>query len=163
MTTAANSNRPALWIPWTFVAGFLVVILANAALIYFALYSFPGLATANSYERGLKHNQTIAAVRQQEKTGWRIEIDFHGIGSAAGALALTLTDTTGARVAGADVVATLRRPTDARADRKVVFVDAGNGEYRAELILPLPGQWDVEAMVLAGGQSYRIDKRILVR
>jgi hypothetical protein len=34
MTAAANTNASARWIPWTFVAGFVVVILANAALIY---------------------------------------------------------------------------------------------------------------------------------
>jgi nitrogen fixation protein FixH len=163
MTIAANTNRRDAWIPWTFVGGFLVVIAANAALVYFALNSWTGLAIDNPYERGVAHNRALAAVRAQEVTGWKVGLDFASVAAGRGTLTLTLADATGAGIAGATVTGRIKRPTDARDDSSVALVDHGGGRYVADLALPLAGQWDVEATAVLGARFYRIDKRILVR
>jgi len=51
------------WIPKMFLAGFLVVIVANATMAGFAFSSWTGIATEDAYRKGLAYNATLHAAR----------------------------------------------------------------------------------------------------
>ena len=159
----ATVKRRDAWIPWTFVGAFLLVVAANAALIFYAFQSWTGLATDNPYERGLSYNREIAAARAQRDAGWRATLTYTESGEGRGVIALDLADGAGRQILGAVVTARIRRPTEARRDFDVTLADRGAGRYAADLTLPLPGLWDVEATARVGGHDFRLDRRIFVR
>lgn len=163
MIATDNAKRRDAWIPWTFVGGFLLVVAANAALIFYAFQSWTGLATDSPYERGLGHNREIAAVRAQRDVGWRVTLTYTDSGEGRGVLALDLADAMGHPIPDAAVTARIRRPTEARRDFDLTFADRGAGRYAADLTLPLPGLWDVEATAWTGERTFRLDQRIFVR
>lgn len=163
MTATADLKRRDAWIPWTFVGGFLFVIAANAALIFYAFQSWTGLATDNPYERGLGYNREIAAARAQRDTGWRVTLAYTGSGQQHGVILVDLADAVGQPLSDATVSLRIRRPTEARRDFDLALIDRGAGRHAADLTLPLPGLWDVEATARAGGHVLRLDQRIFVR
>ena len=48
------------WIPWSFVALFGVIVIANGTMMFFAFDSWTGLSTDDSYKRGLVYNESLA-------------------------------------------------------------------------------------------------------
>src|SRR5664279_301516 len=60
--------------PWLFVGAMGLVILVNAAMIFFAVHSFTGLATQDPYDKGLAFNRTLAAARAQAGLGWQVDV-----------------------------------------------------------------------------------------
>lgn len=159
---ATAAKRRDAWIPWAFVGAFLLVVAANATLIFYAFQSWTGLATDSPYERGLGYNREIAAARAQREAGWRVALAYTASGEGRGVLALDLADPTGTPILRAVVTARIRRPTEARRDMDVTLADQDAGRYVVALALPLPGQWDVQATVRADGRDFRIDRRIFV-
>ncbi|MBL8668679.1 MAG: FixH family protein [Rhodospirillales bacterium] len=162
------------WYPWIFVLGMLVVIAVNIVLITSAIDTFPGLDTEDAYQKGLAYNQTIAAARAQEARGWQADVRYAPRADAAsaagreaagheGELVVTLRDKAGEPLYGLDVDAALIRPTRSGLDTRVSLQPAGNGEYRGEAILPLPGQWDVRVFARRGNEDFQATRRIMVQ
>lgn len=140
MTQTAKRAR-LWWVPWAFVGGFVVVLVANGALVYFAFDSWTGVATEDAYAKGLAYNEEIGDARAQESRGWRVTLDFTSDGPQRGKLDLDLKDRFGTPITGARVAARLVRPTHEGHDLEVELTERGGGRYAAELELPLAGQW----------------------
>lgn len=156
-------SRKSRWIPWTFVAGFGVVVAVNAVLIVFAMTSWSGLETEQAYQKGLAYNETLAAATEQEARGWTTTLSFTPDGALSGALAFTLMDEGGEPILGAEVVARIVRPTVTGYDQTVVLESQGKGRYAARLDLPMAGQWQVDLEAVGKGLPYKRSERILVR
>ncbi len=151
------------WIPWSFVGFFVVVFAVNGAMVWFALSSWTGLEADNSYERGLVYNRAIEAEKEQAALGWRADFRFAQTGQRRGTLELDLNGRDGARLQGAKVDALLVRPTQEGYDSDLALDESEPGHYRAELELPLPGQWEVRLAARAGGEVYRLSPRIYLK
>ncbi len=158
--TSARRAQSGWWIPWTFVGFFLVVFAVNGALVWFALSSWTGLETDHPYERGLVYNRALEAAREQAALGWRADFRFDQSGQRHGTLELGLTDRDGARLQGAKVDAELVRPTEEGHDFALDLSESEPGRYRAEVELPLAGQWEVRLAARARGEVYRLSPRI---
>lgn len=150
------------FIPWMFVAFFVVVAAVNGVMIFFALHSFTGISTDDAYEKGLAYNRTLAAAQAQAKLGWQVAADFRAQDRESVQLAVTLRDKQGAAIAGAALTARFIRPTSAGADSEVTLQDVGNGRYEAQPILALPGQWDMVLTASHDSASYQTTKRVFV-
>ena len=71
-THQSSESRRSLWIPWAYVGMFGVIILVNLTMALFALDSWTGLSANDPYKRGLVHNRTQEAIRNQDKLGWQV-------------------------------------------------------------------------------------------
>jgi nitrogen fixation protein FixH len=165
MATSGNvhSARRGRWIPWTFVGGFGVVILANAVLIVFALSSWSGLETEQAYQKGLAYNEAIATAEAQAARGWRASLGFEPRGPLSGELVVSFADAEGEPVSGLAVTARLIRPTHEGFDHETALAPTGAGRYAVPLDFPLAGQWQVRIEALSRGEPYRLSERIIVR
>jgi nitrogen fixation protein FixH len=160
---ALADERRSRWIPWAFVAFFGVVLAVNLTMIVVAMVTWPGLETKNAYQRGLAYNRTLAAAAAQAALGWQVDFRFTPAADGTGLAELTLRDRHGNLLRGAEVVARFLRPTHAGQDVEVVLEPARDGEYRAAVRLPLPGQWQVRVDVRHGGHRHQLSERLHVR
>lgn len=165
---SARQRRPGWWYPHLFVAGFAVVIAVNAALVYFATSTFAGLETDGAYEKGLRYNQALAGDHAQRELGWTAaaEIAPAGTPTQDGGRAATLTvsvrDRAGSALDGLDVRVALTRPTTAGYDQEVRLEGRGEGRYAATVVLPKPGQWDVQVVAAGPAGTFQLTKRVML-
>lgn len=147
------------WIPWIFVAGMLVVFAVNAALITYALRSFPGLSVDAAFQRGVHYNAIIAEAARQEALGWRLAAAFKRDG-----LVIEAFDRDGRAITDLDLQARVSRPVEAMADVVVALRYIGDGRYAAPIALPKSGQWDVHISASSGraGESVQTTRRLMV-
>jgi len=166
---SANSVAPARprgwWIPYTFVGGFAVVIIANGALLYFATTTFSGLSTRQAYVEGLAYNDRVAEERAQAVLGWTLDVGLSTpvMADASGwaaRLHLTAADAQGRPLDGLAIEALVRRPTEEGLDHTVALTPVGPGAYRADLALPKPGLWDILFTARLGEDTFRLRRRL---
>ena len=151
------------WIPWAFVAGFALVIAVNAALIWFAVGSFSGLAEAHPYQAGLAHNRTLAAARAQEALGWQADLTVEPVGIPGEVLvSVALRDRNGAPVDVEGLTAEFVRPAAKGHDRGASLAADGAGRYEATVPLGLRGQWEVRILARHAGGSWQTAQRVMV-
>ncbi len=161
----ARQRSPGWWYPYIFVALFLVVVVVNGIMAYFATTTFSGLETEHAYDRGVAYNRTIAQEEEQRRLGWSVGLTVVRPSGEAGARAdvsVSIRDRDGRPLDGAGVTADIRRPTDSRHDRTAVLPARGNGAYGALVDLPLPGQWDVRIRAEHGTASHLLRQRVSV-
>jgi nitrogen fixation protein FixH len=140
------------------IAFFGVIISVNMAFVYFALDSWPGLTTQNSYEEGLAYNKTLESAARQDALGWHSRI---GLGPATPkgvrVLSLSMTGPDGAPVAGLAAKARLSRPLGEGLTLDTKLSEQTPGDYTALIRLPALGRWEVEITTQAAdGKSYRM-------
>ena len=164
-----SSRRPAgvarfvpHWIPMIFIGGFLTVIAANGALVFFAEDTFSGLDTASPYERGLEYNKTLAAEATQERLGWQYEAAISGESGTDRNLWIRMKDRNGRPLNGLKIEAYLVRPSNEGLDVTVSPQSAGDGFYAASFTLPAPGQWELR-VVARGDTVWQHSERLFVK
>ncbi len=142
--------------------GFFAVIgAANAAFIYFAVSTKPGEERGASYEVGLRYNNILAEERSQNALQWH-----HQSQIAQGTrLRVSMTDHTGAPVAGLAVTGNFGRPASDNADRSLAFKEVDAGVYEAALGQIAPGSWVLtftaeKARPGAETATYRVKERL---
>lgn len=155
------------WIPWAFVAFFLIVFAANGVLVYVALDTWTGMETEKYYERGLAYNRDLAGARAQAELGWQVDIAITPLGAGPAGelraeLAVSLRDRDGRALDGGEVRARFIRPTHSGADSEVVLRSLGGGRYGGEVALPLPGQWDLVVLGSVNGVTYQAARRVFL-
>ncbi len=151
------------WIPFVFLAGFLVVLAANATLVIVALNSWSGLTTERSYAQGLDYNQTLAAARAQEALGWQAELTVEAQGPRRAEVHFSLTDRHGRPVKVESVRARFVRPTQSGQDVDITLTTRGGTDYRGEAELPLPGLWDLHVLAIKGEERFGMTERVVLK
>jgi nitrogen fixation protein FixH len=152
------------WIPWAIGACFVVVVVANGGLVYYALASWPGLTTDHAYSDGLAYNRVIDESEKEAKLGWSLTVDFVSDrkGTSSGRLVVQAKDKAGAPIDGLSLQAELVRPVEAMREIPLAFEAKEGGRYAASLTLPRAGQWDVYLVARLGQVVYHTGRRILV-
>ena len=150
-------------IPIAFFAFFAVVLSANAALVYFAVQSWTGLEYSGYYLKGLRYNETIAAVADQKALGWSGDVSVIARGHRQILLTVAMRDRNGDPLTGARTTASFRRPTHAGHDFRVELPTTGIGVYGRTLTVPLAGQWQVQIDFERADGAHKIAQRIVVR
>ncbi|RAU23877.1 hypothetical protein CU669_02020 [Paramagnetospirillum kuznetsovii] len=158
----ASERRPGWWYPYIFVAFFVLVMLVNFTMAYFATSTFSGLATERPYEKGLAYNKTIEAVRKQDEMGWTVDNKVelganHGIH-----VTVSYRDRDGRPVEELTVKAQLVRPTAKGVDRTVSLARVSPGTYATHQELPLEGVWDMSVSAEGKDVSYGLSRRLIV-
>lgn len=128
--------------------GFFAVIFAvNGSFVYFALSSFPGVSSDDSYKEGLAYNKTLAAAKKQNALGWKSQADL----SSKDAVRIVMLGQSGKAISGLDVSAVLKRPAQDGLDQGLVFTESSPGHYQSPVKGLLAGRWWLEISVSQGG------------
>lgn len=138
---------------------FAAIIGVNIAFAVAAVSTFPGEDVQRSYIQGLHYNRTLAERRAQASLGWRAAATFAGE-ETNGRVIVTLSDRDGAPLQAAQVTGELERPTDARFDRQLQFVQTGTGRYAADVPNLAPGHWRLRARAVSGGQALDFESEL---
>jgi len=146
------------WIPWYFVAFFVVLAILDGIFVYIATSTHTGLVTDNAYKKGLAYNQTIENYEAQKQLGWQTDIKLEQQD-----LTFAIKDAKGNAIEDADVVAHISRVTQAGHDFDVSLQYAENGIYKNNVDFPMKGQWDVSVVVKWKQEQYQQSKRIIVK
>jgi len=150
-------------IPFVFPAAMLPVFAANAALVYFALQSSPGLVSDRPFEEGRTYNREIAAAAAQDELGWTAKLDAPTRAFITSPVFFEVTDRAGAPVTGLTIDLRVWRPVEAAPDIRIRLEEQHPGQYGAELALPLPGQWQLDLTARGSAEEYVIGRRIVVK
>ena len=157
MTSTPDTKRIDKYIPWMFVAFFLVIAAVDAVFVTLAIKTNTGLVTESAYEKGLDYNATLEAAAKQAALGWQSSISYEN-----GQIALTLKNKAGEALTGAKVRAHIIRPVTSGYDTDIELVDQGRGVYVASYAFPLKGQWQVHAFASVNGQDYQTSSTLTV-
>lgn len=162
------------WAPGLIVAFFVVLVLFNAVLVVLATRGLPDsvahwLLPAPAAQRGLSsafpgvvendfqkkealYNSYLEQVAAQQARGWQVQKGWLGPHRAGqpSQFQLRVQDRAGQPVTGAEIVGGFLRPSDTRLDQWVKLDEVEPGLYRVELVLPVPGAWDVSLEIRQG-------------
>ncbi|MDO8606921.1 MAG: FixH family protein [Phaeospirillum sp.] len=155
-------RRPGWWYPYIFVAGFVVVLLVNFTMAYFANSTFSGLATDRAYEKGLAYNQTLEAARKQDELGWTVGSNVDPQANHGAHITISYQDRDGKPLEDLTVRASLVRPTAKGHDREVTLARVAPGTYATAQELPLSGVWDMTVSARGGDAAHTLARRIIV-
>ena len=124
MTTPQSPHSKPIdrWIPWMFVAFFVVIAMVDAVFVTFAIKTRPGTVTEQAYEKGLAYNATLDAAEKQKALGWTDVTTYED-----GILSFTLKDKDGKPLSGAEVTAKITRPVAEGYDSTVKLAQTGEG------------------------------------
>lgn len=130
--------------------GFFVSIGAvNVYMVTSALESQPGLVTDHPYERGLAHNDVLAAEAKEQGLGWKLAFT-----ATDGVLAINLKDAAGQPVTVDQIDVRLLRPSDVNLDRKLELVADGAGQWHATIDGATAGLWHLAVVAERGNDRY---------
>ncbi len=160
---AAAIKSTGRWIPWLFVAGFLVVIGVNATLIVFATDTFSGLVVEHPYKKGQEFDRTKARLAEQAAMGWQVKLAREEKADGSMVLWLGFQDAAGKPLDNLTIAAQLQRPVENIAALELGFRPDGAGRYRAELLPPKHGQWDLHYTASIGERHFEGAERLFVR
>jgi nitrogen fixation protein FixH len=153
------------WPLWILAGFFGVIFTANGVLLYLANTSWTGLTTEQAYEEGRTYNKELARSDAQHKLGWRASLKAtpqQAEGRHLVRLDLAMTQAEGKPLTGGQVDLLMVRPTHEGFDLKVSMTEGPAGTYGAHVELPLPGQWEVRALVTTATGEFRLTERITV-
>ncbi len=159
---AMATRRPGWWIPWTFVAFFVVVLIANGIMIWVALSSWTGVVDPRYYETGLRYNRLIEAAEASRALGWTARARVRVGADRQGRIVVELRDREGRPVAGAEVRGRLVRPTHEGEDVSLVLAPESTGRYVARFVLPAFGQWRLHLRARRGDDLFVHGERLFL-
>ena len=145
------------------LAFFGVIAAVNAGMIYLAVTTFSGLETQNAYVRGLSYNDVLRDAEAQKALGWQVSLDHeHREGRLE--LDARFLDKAGQPLDGLEVAVVLTRPTTQGHDLGLALAGLGEGRYRGELDVPLPGQWDLQTEARRDGRTlHTLEQRLWLK
>jgi len=146
------------------LAFFGVIFAVNAAFVYFALDTWPGLSTPNAYEKGVRYNTTLTAAEKQSALGWRSAVSLSASSNGQYVVLVRIKTKTGTAINALKIRLTLLRPTHEGYDQTIGLTETAPGRYEGETRLPLRGQWLGRiAATSPSGQTYNMQHELTVR
>lgn len=121
------------------LAFFGVVIGVNLVMLRLASSTFSGQGDKNAYVAGLSHNRALAAAREQDRRGWKVDASLERVAPGRSLVSVVRSDA--GAFANVEVVARFEHPASGSMDRSVTLEPAGANAWRASLDLPV-GAWD---------------------
>ncbi|MBF0622218.1 MAG: FixH family protein [Magnetococcales bacterium] len=152
--------------PWpvAIILFFVVVFIANFALVYLAQSSWTGLTTENHYEKGLAYNDVIAAQQAQNAMEWHVDLVVKPLeANRDERLVIRILDRQDMPVTGVEVDGVLFRPVPSGYDKPLKLVEQDAGVYATDLKIDLAGNWDVKLAIHHSGGLYRFHRAITVK
>ncbi|HSB33363.1 MAG TPA: FixH family protein [Nitrospirota bacterium] len=118
----------------------ILALAATIGTIIVGTRSFEGIVVDKPYEQGLAWDETE---RQKAKRGWKVDVEGMRFRTGENELIIDAVDRSGKPLANAVVTATVSRPSTRDLDKTYAAVQQESGRYRALVVLPLYGAWDI--------------------
>jgi nitrogen fixation protein FixH len=150
------------WIPWYFVGGFAIMLIANISLITFSMTSWNGLVTQNAFEEGNNYNAAISGAARQAELGWRSKLTISGVINQNGTITVLFRDKDSQPISGAKMSVVLTRSDRDDLDQTVSLAEIAPGEYRASASFPVNGRWQVRTVAHAMGDDYQTLENVVI-
>jgi nitrogen fixation protein FixH len=145
------------------VAFFAVVSAVNVIMMTFAVTTFSGVETVNSYQAGVAFAREEAAAEAQESRHWRVNSSLRPQANGLTQVELSAQDRAGQPLAGLEATVSLEHPNDRRLDRPVAMRANEPGRFRGT-VTPSPGQWDLVIELSRDGERlFRSKERLILR
>ena len=139
---------------------FGAMVIANACLVYFALSTFSGLDSPNSYETGLAFQRGITQAAAQNARGWKVDVAVTPSPDGVTAFSFAVHDKEGQAVTGLKPVITLNHAATSRLDQTVVVTETGIGTYSGTT-RAIAGQWYLVIAFKKGGERLFLSRNRL--
>ena len=151
------------WIPWYFVGGFAVMLIANISLIAFSMTSWNGLVTQHAFEEGNNYNAAMSGAARQQELGWRSKLTVAGVINQNATISVLFRDRDSNPITGAKMSVVLKRSDRDDLDQTVPMVEIAPGEYRANAQFPVYGRWQLRTIAHAMGDDYQTVEYVVVK
>ena len=149
MNSATSKDKGIFWYFFIF---FMVVAAVNLCMVTLAIKTSTGLVTDHAYEKGIAYNKVVEAEEEQEKLGWKAEMEVKN-----DILYITLRDKSGKLLIPDKIVAHFFRPTQQGLDFEVKLTGG-----KAKVDFPMPGIWEIRVFASIGKNSYQQSKRMVI-
>ncbi len=175
-----DDQRGFHWGPAVIVAFFVFLVLFDSALVLVATQglpepvarlllpkseqsreissAFPGVVANDMQKKEALYNAYLQQVQAQQARGWVVRKGWLG-GARAGQPArfqVSVEDRDGRPISGAQVHGEFLRAADTRQDQAFALTETAAGVYQAELVLPLPGVWELMLQVRRGDDLHEL-------
>lgn len=168
------------WGPTLIVTFFVVLILFDAVLVVVATQglpepvarillpqtdkareitsAFPGVVDKDFQKKEALYNAYLEQVRRQQARGWTVRKGWLGAARAGqpARFQVTVNDRDGQAVTGAAVQGSFLRAADTRLDHAFVLAETTPGVYQGEMVLPLPGAWNLVLEIRRGEDLHEL-------
>jgi len=134
----------------------LTGLVATAGSIIVGSQYFDGLVIDKPYETGLMWDQKR---HENEGTGWKADIINSGFVTGRNKLVLSVRDRSGNTLTDADVSIKISRPSTRQYDG-ISKATRSAGFYKAMVMFPLYGYWDLKVVILKDRKQYDFEQRI---
>ncbi|MGE5808831.1 MAG: FixH family protein [Nitrospirota bacterium] len=118
----------------------ILALAATIGTIIVGTRSFEGIVVDKPYETGLAWDETE---RQKAKLGWKVDVEGTRFRTGENELIIDAVDRRGKPLEDAVVTATVSRPSTRDLDKTYAAVRQKSGRYRALVVFPLYGAWDI--------------------
>jgi nitrogen fixation protein FixH len=138
------------------VSFFVVVLMANLTMVYFARHSWTGLAVRNSYIASQEFNAKTVEMTKAAEIKVHIELGKSQV-------KLSLKDMTGNAMPARSVVLRVGRPSHEGEDQTIPLIAQGEGAFAGDHYLS-HGQWSgTVSGEIAGHQNWSRPVYLLVK
>ncbi|MBL4719707.1 MAG: FixH family protein [Alphaproteobacteria bacterium] len=146
---------------FTLFGFFGVIMTVNAVFVFFALTSWSGLSTEDSYRKGLAYNDNLSAADTQTAMAWNVTVQLDALADKKGRLKVAFLNKNGAAIDGLAVNGILTRPTQPDLDQTITLGRIDAGVYSADVEFPLNGVWNLTVIARRDKTIiYRIEQRL---
>lgn len=145
------------------ISFFGVIIAVNSVFMFFAINTWPGLTTQDSYKKGVNFNQTLEAAARQSALGWLSTVEIGSGTDADKAVTIRMTRQANAPLSGLVVTATVERALGDHETQIISMSETSPGIYSGIFKAPKQGRWIVE--VTAAGPdnaAYRMKHQVMI-
>ena len=146
------------WIPWYFVAFFVVLAILDGIFVTIAATTHTGVITEQAYQKGLDYNEVVTASEKQAEMGWNGNINLYG-----NTISFELKDSGDLNIKDAEAIAYFTRTTQAGYDFSTPLELNAEGIYSKNINFPLKGLWDVRILATWNQQQYQKSRQIVVK
>ena len=145
------------YIPYYFVLFFVLLAILLFWFAHLAISTNPGVTTENAYVDGIKYNETIAKAEEQEKLGWKGDINLEGQN-----LSFKFADKDNNPITNAIVKAYVSDPQKEGNDKTLSLTPLEKGVYQAQ-ITNMIGARDIHINAEYQGKNFQKSKRFVIR
>ncbi|MCC9624604.1 FixH family protein [Thalassospira sp. MA62] len=161
-TSPQGPRKSDRWIPWYFVGGFAVMLIANISLITYSMTSWNGLVTEHAFEEGNNYNAAMSGAARQAELGWRSKLTVEGVINNNATLTVLFRDKDLQPITGAKMSVFMRRLDRDDLDNSVVMDEVAPGEYRTKADFPVYGRWEIRTVANAQGEDYQMVESVVI-
>ncbi len=144
----------------TGLLGFFGVVCAvNAAMVWMALSSWPGLS-GGGYRDAAAQRAIMAAGRAIAARGWKADLAVSQVDGRLH-ISVTVTDREDRPVRDISLVGHFRRSVVDRFDRMLALRPGPDGRHAGGISLPAKGQWTLRLVALREGRELWAEDRAI--